>query len=143
MIRPVTIALTLAALALTTAGSSQTSTTIQGRYRTDDGNAIITVAPCAAGSAALCGRLTRFLRPEVAGDGLDSNNPDASLRRRQLVGISILSNLTRDGSAYTGRGYSPEEGRNFNATVTPHGNQLRVRGCVAIFCRTVEWTKVS
>lgn len=143
MIRRFALAATIATIALTATGSAQTPASIQGRYRTDDGNAIITVAPCTAGTTALCGRLTRFLRPEVAGDGLDSNNPDASLRRRQLIGISILSNLTRDGNAYTGRGYSPEEGRNFNATVTPRGNQLRVRGCVAIFCRTVEWTKVS
>lgn len=142
MIRRIAITMALATIALTATGSAQTSASIQGRYRTDDGNAIITVAPCAAGSAALCGRISQFLNPTLV-NARDGNNPDANLRRRQLVGISILSNLTRDGSAYTGRGYSPEEGRNFNATVTPRGNQLRVRGCVAIFCRTVEWTKVS
>lgn len=143
MFRRFTIASLTIAAALATTGSAQTSTSIQGRYRTDDNNAIITVAPCTVGAAALCGRLTRFLRPEVAGDGLDSNNPDSSLRRRPLVGIAVLTNLRRDGNAWSGRGYSPEEGRNFNATVTPHGSQLRVRGCVAIFCRTVEWTRLS
>lgn len=59
------------------------------------------------------------------------------------MGVQVLSGLTRSGNSaqWTGRGYSPEEGRNFNATVTANGNRLNVRGCVAIFCRTVVWTR--
>ncbi len=139
----------IAALAVTTAALAITGTAVaqnggvQGRWRTDDGKAIITVAPCSAGSAALCGRISRFLVPEPAGGARDTNNPDRSLRSRPLLGVQVLSNLTRDGDSWTGRGYSPEEGRNFNATVTTQGSRLNLRGCVAIFCRTVVWTRGS
>lgn len=139
--RTAMLGLTLAAL-LASTGSAQTASTVAGRYRTDDNNAIITIAPCSRGSAAMCGRISQFLNPSLA-DARDEGNPDATLRSRRLLGTQILTNLTREGNSWTGRGYSPEEGRNFNATVTPHGNQLRVRGCVAIFCRTVEWVKVN
>ncbi|MEQ1725759.1 MAG: DUF2147 domain-containing protein [Sphingopyxis sp.] len=142
MFRRFTIASLTIAAALATTGSAQTSTSIQGRYRTDDNNAIITIAPCTAGAAVVCARISQFLNPTLR-NARDGNNPDASLRTRALMGVQILTNLRRDGNSWSGRGYSPEEGRNFNATVTPHGGQLRVRGCVAIFCRTVEWTRLS
>lgn len=142
MLRFVALTTTAATIALTGTAMAQ-SGGIQGRWRTDDGKAIITVAPCSAGSTALCGRISRFLVPEPAGGARDTNNPDRALRTRALMGVQVLSNLTRSGNSWTGRGYSPEEGRNFNATVTTEGSRLNVRGCVAIFCRTVVWTRGS
>lgn len=139
--RSVAAALTLMALALP--ASAQQSGSIAGRWRTDDGKAVITVAPCATGSATLCGRISRFLVAEPAGGARDGNNPDRSLRARPLMGVQVLSNLSRNGDRWTGRGYSPEEGRNFNATVRVENGRLNVRGCVAVFCRTVVWTRAS
>lgn len=133
----------LALLALALPASAQQGGSIAGRWRTDDGKAVITVAPCTAGSATLCGRISRFLVAEPAGGARDGNNPDRALRTRPLMGVQILSNLTREGNAWTGRGYSPEEGRNFNATVRVENGRLNVRGCVAVFCRTVVWTRAS
>lgn len=132
-----------ALLALTLPASAQQGGSIAGRWRTDDGKAVITVAPCTAGSAALCGRISRFLVAEPSGGARDGNNPDRSLRTRPLMGVQVLSNLTRNGQRWTGRGYSPEEGRHFNATVHVAGGQLNVRGCVAVFCRTVTWTRAG
>ena len=116
---------------------------IAGQWRTDDNKAIITVAPCTTGSAAHCGRITRMLGPQPAGGVHDENNPNAALRSRPVLGITILNTLTRRGNRWTGAGYSPEEGRNFNATLSTEGNRLNVRGCVAIFCRNLQWTRVS
>ena len=131
----------LAALALP--ASAQQGSSIAGRWRTDDGKAVITVAPCSAGSTTLCGRISRFLVAEPAGGARDGNNPDRSLRTRPLMGVAVLTNLSREGNAWTGRGYSPEEGRHFNATVRVENGRLNVRGCVAVFCRTVVWTRAS
>jgi uncharacterized protein (DUF2147 family) len=111
---------------------------IVGRWQTDDGKAIVEVAPC---GAAMCGQIARFLVPEPKGGARDDNNPDKALRARPLLGVQILSNLKADGKAWKGRGYSPEDGRNFNATVTANGTKLNVRGCVTIICRTVVWTR--
>lgn len=133
---------TAAGIALA-APASADNNSIAGRWRTDDGKAVITIAPCSNGSAALCGRISRFLVPEPASGARDTNNPNASLRERPLMGVQVLSNLTRDGNSWSGRGYSPEEGRNFNATVRSQSGRLNVRGCVAVFCRTVVWTRAS
>ncbi len=121
-----------------------TAPAIAGNWRTDDGKAVITVAPCRAGGATYCGRITRFLVAEPAGGALDSNNPNRELRTRPLLGGQVRSNLAMSGTAWSGRGYSPEEGRNFNVTATPlPAGRLRIRGCVAVFCRTVVWTRAT
>lgn len=133
----------LATLALALPVAAQDSGSIAGRWRTDDGKAVITIAPCSSGGATLCGRITRFLVAEPAGGARDTNNPDRSLRSRPLMGVQVLSNLSREGQRWTGRGYSPEEGRHFNATVRVENGRLNVRGCVAVFCRTVVWTRAS
>jgi uncharacterized protein (DUF2147 family) len=133
----------LATLALALPVAAQDSGSIAGRWRTDDGRAVITIAPCSSGGATLCGRITRFLVAEPAGGARDTNNPDRSLRSRPLMGVQVLSNLSREGQRWTGRGYSPEEGRHFNATVRVENGRLNVRGCVAVFCRTVAWTRAS
>ena len=127
---------------LSTSGIAQSGGGIGGRWRTDDGNAIIHVAPCAANARQWCGRIVQMTNPTLA-RATDSNNPDAALRSRPLVGVPVLSNLVASGQRYSGSGYSPEEGRNFTATVTPNGSRLTVRGCVAIFCRTVVWTRAQ
>ena len=133
----------LATLALALPVAAQDSGSIAGRWRTDDGRAVITIAPCNSGGATLCGRITRFLVAEPAGGARDTNNPDRSLRSRPLMGVQVLSNLSREGQRWSGRGYSPEEGRHFNATVRVENGRLNVRGCVAVFCRTVVWTRAS
>ena len=123
-----------------TAGTGQ----IAGRWRTSTNDAIITIAPCAGRANAMCGRITRMLIPEPTGGIRDGNNPNRALRTRPVVGIEVFTNLVRDEGAWAGRGYSPEEGRNFNATLTPlTGGRLRVRGCVAVFCRTMVWTRAT
>lgn len=138
--KPALAALALLALALP--ASAQQGSGITGRWLTDDGNAVIEIAPCSAGRAALCGRIARLVRPGTTG-AVDRNNPDRALRTRPLVGVQVLTNLTAEGGRWTGRGYSPEEGRNFNATVRVENGRLNVRGCVAVFCRTVVWTRAG
>jgi uncharacterized protein (DUF2147 family) len=135
------VAMLLASGASSQSGGQSGASAIAGNWRTDDNRAIITVAPCAAGSATMCGRISRFLVPEPTGGARDGNNPNRALRSRPLIGVQILSGLTWRDGAWQGRGYSPEEGRNFNATVRTEGGRLNLRGCVAVFCRTVEWTR--
>ncbi len=113
---------------------------LHGRWRTDDGKAVIEFAPCGAGVS--CGRIARFLVPEPAGGARDGKNGNAALRDRRLVGLAIFTDLKADGKAWKGKGYSPEEGRNFNATITPGADALTVRGCVAVFCRTAKMTRM-
>ena len=127
---------------LSTSVEAQSGGSIAGRWRTDDGNAIILVAPCAGNARQWCGRITQMTNPTLA-RATDTNNPEESLRSRPLIGVPVLTGLTPSGQRYTGQGYSPEEGRNFNATVHVENGRLNVRGCVAVFCRTVVWTRAQ
>jgi uncharacterized protein (DUF2147 family) len=129
-----------ATLTLGLAAPAAASSSLTGQWRTDDGKAIMEIVPC---GKSLCAKIARFLVAQPAGGARDGNNPDKSLRNRPLLGVNVLSGLVPDGQGWKGRGYSPEEGRNFNATVSVNGNKLSLKGCVAVFCRTVGWTRVK
>lgn len=90
----------------------------------------------------MCGKIAKFLVPEPAGGARDTANPNASQRSRKLLGLRIFWNLTASGNKFKGKGYSPEDGREFNAQLWKTGNQLNVKGCVLVFCRTVKFTKI-
>ena len=47
------------------------------------------------------------------------------------------------GDGWKGEGYSPEDGRYYNAHLRVKGNKLTMKGCVSVFCRTVTWTRVG
>ena len=125
----------------TSPAAAADSSAIAGKWKTDDATAIILIAPCTPGAATYCGWINHFLVPEQAGGARDDKNPDKAQRSRKLLGVPILIGLKPDGNKWTGRGYSPKEGRNFNAKVTVDGSKLNLRGCVTIICRTVVWTR--
>lgn len=127
----------LAGIAFAAAAPAQANA-IEGNWKTDDGKSIIQFYPC---GAAMCGKIARFLVPEPKGGARDDQNPDKALRTRKLLGLQIFSNLAPAKARFKGKGYSPEDGRNFNAEVWREGNVLKVRGCVTVICRTVTFTK--
>ena len=114
---------------------------ITGKWKTDDSTSIILIAQSTPGAATYCGWINRFLVPEQAGGARDDKNPDKAQRSRKLLGVAILTGLKADGNQWSGRGYSPKDGRNFKARVTVDGGKLNLRGCVSIICRTVVWTR--
>src|SRR3546814_4158406 len=59
-----------------------------------------------------------------------------------VVGLRIYWDLIADGAGWRGQGYSPEDGRYYRAHLRAKGNKLTMKGCVAVFCRTVTWTRV-
>lgn len=111
---------------------------ISGNWKTDDGRAIVSVAPCQGG---LCATIARFLFTEPQGGVRDTKNPDPKLRNRRVLGSQVLWSLKPGGKAWTGTGYSARDGRTFNASVTTMGGKLKLKGCVMVFCKTVEWTR--
>ena len=63
------------------------------------------------------------------GEGqLDVHNPDKSLRSRKLLGVNILTGLTKNGKTY-------------KCTIWLEGNTLKVRGYVGVFYETHIWTR--
>lgn len=116
------------------------SASVCGRWKTDDGKAIVAMAPC---GAKMCGRIERLLIKQPAGGQLDERNPDKAKRGRAVTGLQIYWDLVPSDDGWRGQGYSPEDGRYYKAHLRVAGNKLTMKGCVAVFCRTVTWTRVS
>jgi len=113
---------------------------ITGRWKTDDGKAIVAMAPC---GARMCGRIDRLLVKEPAGGQRDERNPDKAKRDRKVEGMQIYWDLAPTADGWKGEGYSPEDGRYYKAHLRVNGNKLTMKGCVSLFCRTVTWTKMG
>ncbi|WP_228242361.1 DUF2147 domain-containing protein [Porphyrobacter sp. GA68] len=111
---------------------------IEGRWITQDGDAVVTVAPC---GRSLCGTISRFLvtPPEGAGQR-DVNNPDARLRTRRILGLPVLTDFSPDGDVWRGRIYDPKSGRTYRSVLERRdARTLAVKGCIGPICRTQLW----
>ena len=113
---------------------------VGGRWKTDDGKGIVTMAAC---GAKMCGKIERLLVKQPAGGQLDERNPDKAKRGRQITGLQIYWDLVPSDGGWRGQGYSPEDGRYYTAHIRVKGNRLTVKGCVAVFCKTVTWTRIA
>ncbi|WP_260583007.1 DUF2147 domain-containing protein [Sphingopyxis sp. PET50] len=129
----------VAALAVAVPASAAPQPII-GRWATDDGKAIVDIYAC---GAKLCGKVNKLLIKQPAGGQRDERNPDKAKRTRQVSGLQIYWDLAADGNSWKGQGYSPEDGRYYKAHLTAKGGKMTMKGCVAVFCRTVTWTKMG
>lgn len=109
---------------------------IAGRWITDDGKAIVTIAPC---GKAMCGHITAILAPTPNGPPVDARNPDQRLRHRPLQGIEVLSGFLDQGNDWRGHIYDPEAGRWYKSILSREHGGLKAQGCILIFCRAQHW----
>lgn len=111
---------------------------VTGTWLTDTKDGVIEIAPC---GTKLCGRLARSLVP-IQPPGTDRNNPNPALRARPILGLTILTGFVEDGALWRGTAYDPKNGKSYKTTLQRTGpNSLKLTGCVAIFCRSVAWTR--
>ncbi|RYY84179.1 MAG: DUF2147 domain-containing protein [Chitinophagaceae bacterium] len=80
----------------------------------------------------------------------DDNNPDASLRARELMGTNIFSGFTYDagdGEWVDGKVYDPHNGKLYNCKlwITNNGKTLNARGYVgfSLLGRTEKFERVA
>ncbi|WP_374942681.1 DUF2147 domain-containing protein [Sphingomonas sp.] len=122
-------------------GAADAAMPITGRWLTEDGKAVIAIAPC---GGQLCGRVERVLKAPPGATGRDSNNPDAALRSRPMVGVPILSAFADAGADWRGRIYNPEDGKSYKSIVSrERDGSLKVKGCISFFCKTQRWTRAG
>jgi uncharacterized protein (DUF2147 family) len=128
----------VAGLAEMVAAAAGDAAAVAGRWRTDDGSAIVAIDRC---GAQLCGVIARVLDP--AAPRTDVNNPSPAMRTHPLVGTIVLSELTLAGDEWRGgRAYDPKTGRSYRARLRLDApDRLKVTGCVAFFCRTRIWSR--
>jgi uncharacterized protein (DUF2147 family) len=91
----------------------------------------------------LCGRIVWLLDSHDL-DGLlnsDKRNPDASLRKQQLCGLTILGGLRRDGPGRWASGwfYNPQDGKTYSVKAdieSPDVITARIYAGIPLFGRT-------
>jgi uncharacterized protein (DUF2147 family) len=93
------------------------------------------------------GRIVWLKEPEKDGKPkVDENNPDAKLRTRPILGMTIMRGLKFDGDDTWkgGKIYDPKSGNDYSAKMTmPDAHTLELRGYVLIplVGRTETWTR--
>lgn len=98
-----------------------------------------------ANADSVCARLRWLWENDVNGRRLlDEKNPNTALRDQPMVGLSLFSGMRRDGNAWRGRIYNPEDGRRYRATVTALSpSVIRLDGCWGPFCRKQFWRRLG
>ncbi|MEM6943506.1 MAG: DUF2147 domain-containing protein [Pseudomonadota bacterium] len=99
----------------------------------DDGRFLhVTIAPCAAGSATLCGKISE------AFGGADASN----------VGKPILWDMAPDGEAEWSGGevWAPDDDKTYSGKMELKSpDLLELSGCVlgGLICRGQDWTRIE
>lgn len=119
---------------------------VVGKWKLDDGSAIVEVYKQ---GNVYNGKIV-WLQEPTEQDGtpaVDSKNPDVKLRKRQLIGLNMLSGLTKNGTDYTGGSiYDPGNGKTYNCSMKVEGDVLHVRGSLdkkGLIGRTMDWYRVK
>ena len=119
---------------------------VVGKWKLEDGSAIVEVYQ----EGDVFNGKSVWLKNPTEADGspaVDSNNPDAKLRSRQLIGLNMLSGLKHKGGEYSaGSIYDPGNGKTYNCSMKDEGDTLKVRGSLAkrgLLGRTMDWFRVK
>ena len=137
MIRAVLAALLLLLAPLPGAAAAPS---VEGLWRTDDGKAVVRIAPC---GQLLCGRIARVLDTGPNVPSTDVNNPDPARRGQPILGLQVLSGFAGGPTEWqNGRAYDPKSGSSYKSSLRLNTDgSLRVTGCVLFVCRSKRWTR--
>ena len=116
-----------------------------GIWLTRAGDAKVAVSRCGAG---ICGRIVWLKDPIDRATGkpqLDDKNPNPSLAKRRIIGLSILQGMrSQSGNSWSGRIYDADDGKTYVSNISlQSATALKVEGCVGAFCGSETWSKVS
>ncbi len=116
--------------------------TLNGNWLTPQKD-VVQVYAC--GDSQLCARVVTIGRKDVP--RVDVNNPDNSLRKRDLCGLTIGTGFapSGDASAKDGKIYDPESGKTYSAQMQTAGDELKLRGYigVSLLGRTETWQRMK
>ena len=128
-----------------TAPSAVRASEAEGIWAMSNGKVTVRVANCGGN---LCARIVGLKEPISRIDGkpkIDRENPNPSLRKRPLIGLSILIGMQPAGTGlWKGAIYNPDDGQTYSATVRHDGRTIKVKGCVAaVFCKTNTFVRTN
>jgi uncharacterized protein (DUF2147 family) len=115
-----------------------------GIWRLDNGKVTVRVSHC---GGRLCGTVVALKKPvdDKGRPRLDKENPDPALRRRPVIGLTILHNMRSSGEdRWEGTIYNPDDGYTYRSKMRLQGaTTMKVEGCVAVFCKSMKFVKVT
>ena len=125
---------------LTSMPASAAAPPVEGLWLTDDGKAVVRVAPC---GRQMCGSIVRVLDRDPDVPTTDANNPDRTRRSRPIIGLQVLRGFNPGSAAWEGgQAYDPKSGKSYRSSLKLNRDgSLRVTGCVLFLCQSVRWTK--
>ena len=127
------LAMALALFSL--AGYSQT---ILGKWLTEAGDAKVEIYEA---NGKVNGKIVWL---EKGPDTKDTHNTDEKMRSRKLMGVNILSGLTKKSEKWEGgRIYNPKNGKTYKCSIWLDGDKLKVRGYLSMFYETQTWKKAK
>ena len=126
---------------------AQDASDVLGEWYTEDEKAKVEIYQCGDN---YCGKIVSLKEPNNP-DGspkLDAENPNESLRSRQIVGTNILTDLEYegDGEWEDGEIYDPESGKTYSCLMELEDDgTLEVRGFIglSLIGRSQTWTRVN
>lgn len=97
---------------------------IEGKWKRDDGNALVRIAPCGKNICATNLWIGDTSKGEKAGDRL------------------VMSLTPSAAGSFAGTAYDPKRGLNYSIVLTPRKGSLMTRGCFVgkLICKDVSWT---
>ena len=125
------LSLVLAVFAL--AGYSQD---IKGKWLTEAGDAQVEIYEA---NGKVNGKIVWLKQgPETK----DTHNPDEKLRSRKLMGVNILSGLSKKKEKWEGgRIYNPKNGKDYKGSIWLEDGKLKVRGYIGFLYETQTWKR--
>ena len=127
--------LTMALALFSLAGYSQT---IIGKWLTEAGDAKVEIYEA---NGKVNGKIVWL---EKGPDTKDTHNTDEKMRSRKLMGVNILSGLTKKSEKWEGgRIYNPKNGKTYKCSIWLEGDKLKVRGYLGVFYETQTWKKAK
>ncbi|PWG01516.1 DUF2147 domain-containing protein [Sphingosinicella humi] len=113
---------------------------VTGNWVTEDGTALIAIGRC---GNSVCGKVAKALVIKPGRAETDVKNPDPRLRKRPIIGMTILSGFKTDGGGWKdGRIYDPETGKTYRSRLRLNTDgSLKVSGCILFVCQSQRWTR--
>lgn len=135
--------LTILGITMTLSTGGALASDVDGIWALKSGKITVRVSECGDG---ICAVIVGMREPEVNGKPkVDKENPDPALRKRPIMGLSILSGMRRSGDGeWTGYLYNPDDGNTYSATLRQRGEIIKVEGCVGgILCKTKTFVRAN
>ncbi len=122
------------------AGASPAAT---GTWRMENGKVTVRIVPC---GPRLCGNIVALAKPldKKGRPKRDKENPNATLRHRPIIGLRILNGMEARGEGkWEGSIYNADDGNTYSSVMKLRGNEMKVKGCVAFICKSMDFRRVD